>query len=198
MVAPYQLDWYGLTHPYDADTFRFGEALTSVVFVLVVPAYVTLGAAIFALRPANAIGWLCFVPGLLMVAVGWSPGLGTVADAMQNLAWNLMVPPLPITLMLSIFPDGRLLSRRWWAVMVVASAGYVLMALDVYAPGVYVTTGLPEAAGLWVCLAAPLASSVSVVLRWRRGRAQERRQLKWLAYVVVLTVVAVIGMIGSR
>jgi hypothetical protein len=198
LVAPYQLDWYGLTHPYDADTFRFGEALTSVVFVLVVPAYVTLGAAIVALRPANAIGWLCFVPGLLMVAVGWSPGLGTVADAMQNLAWNLMVPPLPITLMLFIFPDGRLLSRRWWAVMVVASAGYVLMALDVYAPGVYVTTGLPEAAGLWVCLAAPLASSVSVVLRWRRGRAQERRQLKWLAYVVVLTVVAVIGMIGSR
>jgi hypothetical protein len=123
LVAPYQLDWYGLTHPFYEGTYRFGEDLASVAFILVIPAYATLGAVIASLRPNNSIGWLCFVPSLLMVAVGWPPGLGTVAGLMQSLAWYLMVPPLPITLMLLIFPDGRLLSRRWWAVVVIASVG---------------------------------------------------------------------------
>jgi two-component system NarL family sensor kinase len=121
LVAPYQLDWYGLMHPFYAGAFSYGEDLSSLVFVLVIPAYATLGAVIVALRPNNSIGWLCFVPSLLMVAVGWPPGLGSVADLMQSLAWYLMVPPLPITLMLLIFPDGRLLSRRWWTVLGIAS-----------------------------------------------------------------------------
>jgi hypothetical protein len=198
LVAPYQLDWYGLTHPLSEGTFLFGEDLAGVAFILVIPAYATLGAVIVALRPKNSIGWLCFVPSLLMIAVAWPPGLGTVADLMQSLAWYLMVPPLPITLMLLIFPDGQLLSRRWWAVVVSASVGYLMTILDVYFPGAYADVDfLPETVGLWASLAALLASSVAVVLRWRRSRAQERRQMKWLAYVVALTVLAVFGMIVS-
>jgi hypothetical protein len=61
---------------------------------------------------------------------------------MQSVAWNLMVPPLPITLMLLIFPDGRLLSRRWWAVVVVALIGVALTALEVYSPRAYAAVGL--------------------------------------------------------
>jgi hypothetical protein len=152
---------------------------------------------IVALRPKNGVGWLCFVPSLLVVAVGWPPGLGNVADLLQTLAWYLMVPPLPITLMLLIFPEGRLLSRRWWAVVVIASVGYLITILDVYLPDAYADLGLPETVGLWASLAALLASSVAVVLRWRRSRAQERQQMKWLAYVVALTVLAVLGMIVS-
>jgi hypothetical protein len=198
LVAPYQLDWYGLTHPLSAGTFLFGEDLAGVAFILVIPGYATLGAVIVALRPKNSIGWLCFVPSLLMIAVAWPPGLGTVADLMQSLAWYLMVPPLPITLMLLIFPDGQLLSRRWWAVVVIASVGYLITILDVYFPDAYADVGfLPETVGLWASLVALLASSVAVVLRWRRSRAQERRQMKWLAYVVALTVLAVFGMIVS-
>jgi len=197
LVAPYQLDWYGLTHPLSEGTFRFGEDLAGVDFILLIPAYVTLGAVIVALRPKNGVGWLCFVPSLLVVAVSWPPGLGNVADLLQSLAWYLTVPPLPITLMLLIFPDGRLLSRRWWAVVVIASVGYLITAFDVYLPGAYADVGLPETVGVWASLAALLASSVAVILRWRRSRAQERRQMKWLAYVVALTVLAGVGMIVS-
>jgi hypothetical protein len=71
------------------------------------------------------------------------------------------------------------------------------MALEAYVPGVYAAVGLPEAVGVWACLTALLASLLAVVLRWRRGREQERRQLKWLAYVVALTAVAGLGMFVS-
>ena len=99
--------------------------------------------------------------------------------------------------MLLIFPDGRLLSRRWWAVVVIAFVGYLITILDVYFPDAYADVGLPETVGLWAGLAALLTSPVAVVLRWRRSRAQERQQMKWLAYVVGLTVLAVLGMIVS-
>jgi len=197
LVAPYQLDWYGLAHPLSEGAFLFGEDLAGVAIIFVIPAYATLGAMIVALRPKNSIGWLCFVPSLLMVAVGWPPGLGNVADLLQSLAWYLTVPPLPITLMLLIFPDGRLLSRRWWAVVVIAFVGYLITILDVYFPDAYADVGLPETVGLWASLAALLASSVAVGLRWRRSRAQERRQMKWLAYVVALTVLAGLGLFVS-
>jgi hypothetical protein len=96
--------------------------------------------------------------------------------------------PLPVTLMLLIFPDGRLLSRRWWAVVAVALAGYLLMYIGVYMPGDYAHMGLPV--GVWLLLAALVASVAAVVLRWRRGTDQERQQLKWLVYVAALPVVA--------
>ena len=81
-------------------------------------------------------------------------------------------------LMLLIFPDGRLPSRRWWAVVAVSSAGYVLSFLGMWK------------VGIWVSIAALLASVAAVILRWRRSKDRERQQLKWLAYVVVLAAVA--------
>ena len=56
LVAPYQLDWYGLTHPLSEGTFLFGEDLAGVAFILLIPAYATLGAVIVALRPKNGVG----------------------------------------------------------------------------------------------------------------------------------------------
>jgi MFS family permease len=100
--------------------------------------------------------------------------------------------------MLLIFPDGRLLSRRWWAVVAVALAGYALTFLGVYMPGDEALLGLPV--GLWISLAALLASVASVVLRWRRSTdRRERQQLKWLVYAVTLAVVAgLAGVAGGQ
>jgi hypothetical protein len=89
--------------------------------------------------------------------------------------------------MLLIFPDGRLPSRRWWAVVSIALAGYALTFLGVYMPGDEAQSGWPV--GVWLSLAALLASVVAVVLRWRRSTDQERQQLKWLVYMVTLAVI---------
>jgi hypothetical protein len=56
VVAPYQLDWYVLTHPFNANVNTEGlcEALGGLVFIFTIPAYATVGAVVATLRPKNA------------------------------------------------------------------------------------------------------------------------------------------------
>jgi two-component system, NarL family, sensor kinase len=49
-----------------------------------------------------------------------------LADALSGLAWFLIAPPLAVTLLLLIYPDGRLPSSRWWVVVVMALASPLL------------------------------------------------------------------------
>jgi tryptophan-rich sensory protein len=203
LVFPYQTSWFSLTHPAYLDGEAIVESLGGLIFVLALPAFATVGAMVATLRPKNGVGWLCLTFGLLLVLVGMRPGgeayriPWNVLGPMQGVAWNLMVPPLPLTLMLLIFPEGRLPSRRWWAVVAIASVGYVLTFLGVYMPGDYAHAGLPV--GAWIAIAALLTSVAAVVLRWRRSTDQERQQLKWLVYVVTLaTVAGLAGLAGGQ
>src|SRR5215211_1476833 len=193
-VIPYQIDWFGLTHPFTLDAEGFVDALGGLIFVVAIAALATVGAVVATLRPKNGVGWLCLALSLLLVLAGVQPYVGVyvvpwyILEPISSVAWNLTIPPLPVTLMLLIFPDGRLLSRRWWAVVAVALAGYALTFLGVYLPGDEAHVGWPV--GVWISLAALLASVVAVVLRWRRSTDQERQQLKWLVYMVALAVIA--------
>jgi hypothetical protein len=124
--------WLGLTNYFWRAPDLFGEVLVSGMMVLAVPAYTTVGAVIASLRPKNGIGWLCLFFSLLLLGASWQPGDLALIDRMevlQNLAWLLLAPPLPLTLMLLIFPDGRPPSRRWWAVAAAAVAGTILVAI---------------------------------------------------------------------
>jgi signal transduction histidine kinase len=132
-------------------------------------------------------------PGLGALGIPWY-----VVDSIQGLAWHLMVPPLPVTLMLLVFPEGRLPSHRWWAVVGIAVVGYALTVLEAYlpySPGAYAAVESLVGIGVWVSLAALVASAAAVVLRWRRRREQERQQIKWLAYMVALTAIAGLGVV---
>ena len=180
-VIPYQIDWFGLTHPFTLDAEGFVDALGGLIFVVAIAALATVGAVVATLRPKNGVGWLCLALSLLLVLAGVQPYVGVyvvpwyILEPISSVAFNLIVPPLPVTLMLLIFPDGRLLSRRWWAVVAVALAGYSLTFLGVYLPGDEAHVGLPV--GVWISLAALLASVMAMVPRWRRSTDQERQQL---------------------
>jgi hypothetical protein len=141
VVIPYQIDWFYLTHPHLLDGEGIVEVFGGLIMVLAIAAFATVGAVVATLRPKNGVGWLCLAVGLLLVLVGVQPGVGAygvpwrVLEPMQSVAWYLTVPPLPVTLMVLIFPDGRLLSRRLWTVVAVAMGGYVLTFLGVFMPG---------------------------------------------------------------
>src|SRR5215218_7007725 len=181
MVIPYQVDWFQLTHLFSLTGEGILDALGGPIFVLAISAFATVGAVVATLRPKNGVGWLCLAFSLLFVLGGGQPGVGAygvpwhVLEPLSSVAFTLSVPPLPVTLMLLIFPDGRLLSRRWWAVVAVALAGYSLTFLGVYLPGDEAHVGLPV--GVWISLAALLASVMAMVPRWRRSTDQERQQL---------------------
>jgi hypothetical protein len=109
-------------------------------------------------------------------------------------------PLLSLALLFLLFPNGRLPSRRWrpvlWSVIVGSAMFCLAGAVD---PGPLLTQksivnpvgirgalgavfGLLGTIGLVILLVASLGSAASLIFRLRRGSAQERQQLKWVAY----------------
>ena len=167
--------------------------------------YATLGAVVVSLQPKNRIGWLRFVPGLLVVLLdGIGPLLADRLNVTFLMEWQstttfgvALVGLLPVTLVLLIFPTGRLPSRRWrfapW--LAVGSTGLAVLAESLQ--GDYISVGVAEVLGLSASLMAFLISVTAVVLRWYLSRGQERQQIKWLTYTVAITVAAGLGAITN-
>jgi hypothetical protein len=192
-------DWYLLSHPRSAASAEeFGAALVFAVFApALILAYATVGAVVASLRLQNGVGWLCLGAGSFAVL---SAFLFWLADRMDlaflvNLQSSLsfvplMVPLLAVTLMLLIFPTGRLPSRRWRIAVWMALAGTGLVTIADSLPNFYSGVEAVGAVGGVASLTALVASASAVVFRWRTSRGQERQQLKWLVYTLAVTIVA--------
>ncbi len=147
-----------------------------------------LGAVILRRQPGHVIGWLLVGVGafewivLLSRAyqfLGFPDGL-----AVENRFSGLFVPAtgLLVVAIPQLFPDGRLLSRRWRPL-----AWFGALAVT-YLTVVFLATasdpGLPPALGVGFVLlgVAAVASVVPAALRFRRSRGTERQQFKWVIY----------------
>jgi signal transduction histidine kinase len=127
----------------------------------------------------------------------------------------LLFPAGAIALLMLVLPDGRLLSRRWrWVarLAVILSALGVLGGIFVAGPLATGTPNFPTPQNpLGVDANGPLGSAFSLfaaawlpgfvvfalaaaapLVRFRRSRGDERQQLKWIAYAVVVSGTAVI------
>jgi hypothetical protein len=182
-------------------------------------AWTATGAVLLVLRPRNALGWLLVVVGVcqaLQQGLAAYGGYGAgVADPPWPLArwaaWpatGLWLPgllPLP-TLLLALYPNGRLPSR-WWRWPVGAAAlgiGLVTLASMLHPyPYSEIAPGPPPVAaptlgivcgvigGVLLVAAAVVIWIGSVVLL--RARSPERQQLAWLLFVVVPLIVVAFG-----
>jgi hypothetical protein len=175
--------------------------------------YATVGALVASRHPRNAVGWLLLTFACMV-------SLGTAADAYATaggLPESLLVawvpqwvwyvwPALILVFLPLVFPDGRLLSPRWRAVVwlelgalaaCIAGAGLRPGRLDVPVPGAN-PFGAPSSAralvsrveggGRILFAIAVLLAGYSLVLRWRRSSALARQQMKWYAYVSLVGV----------
>ena len=117
-------------------------------------------------------------------------------------------PTLGVFLML-LFPDGRLPSRRWRIVVWVTILGAAITALGVaFMPSILLTHrsvenpfevvgviggklttydffGASRLLGMTLLLTSLLAALLSVILRLRRARGDERQQLRWFMFAAV-------------
>ncbi len=105
------------------------------------------------------------------------------------------------------FPNGRLLSPRWRPVAWLAVfAGLVATSFAMFRPAGDETRGIPNPLGIerlegleqfagilsifisasWLGVGA--AAAVSLVVRFRRSGGEERQQIKWVAYAIVLLI----------
>jgi len=184
--------------------------VTGTIFQL---SFSTVGVLIAVCRPRNPIGWLFGWMGLVFAlsfgARLWSdaalvhhPGdLPGAAYAVWIQNWSLSAALTPIILILLLFPDGHPVTRRWRAVVALATLGIVLLLLEEgfaqarlketdypNMPNPLAVDGLARVAQPAELLAAVLLGGtllvgiVSVVLRFRRSKSIERQQLKWLAW----------------
>ena len=204
-------------------------ARPSIVDFLAVSAIIgvfsAVGYAVAARRPGNPVGWLFLVMGLSMATATFTTEyVDRVTFADANLpapviaawfsAWAWTVGPVvALPLAIILFPEGRLPSSRWRALLVLTLALPVgSIVATAVAPGPLVGNedrylnplgvGGPlgelalEVVGSMVVgvasfvLPGVLAIAATVV-RIRRSRGAERQQLKWLLYPVAVFVVAI-------
>jgi hypothetical protein len=188
-------------------------------------AFPLVGALIASKRPENAVGWLCLAVGLLWMLGGVfdyyayygasTPGSVPFPVAMAGISDWIWVPAIGLlgTYVLLLFPNGRLPSRRWRPLAWLSGAVILLLSLGVMlAPGrLDNLAGVRDPFGIegaeWLTAGAyallpllplcMLASALSLVLRYRRSRGEERQQIKWMAFsasvVVVLYAIAMIA-----
>jgi hypothetical protein len=159
-----------------------------VVGLLIGPAFFAQAYAWYALvyRPESLPG------GLAMAWLGewpWFVALGLV-----------------LTFLLLLFPNGRLVSRRWRVVAWAAAANLALgLAWEMFKPTLIAMEAqilpnplaLSQAEDIFQLLEPvvlvglgllTILSAASIVVRFRRARGVERQQLKWFTYATVVSV----------
>jgi hypothetical protein len=183
--------------------------------VPIVVVYAAVGFLIARRQPRNPIGWILIifiVVFLLSDIVGAYAALyyrfghhglplASVAVLLQP-SWAPALLLFPVVILL--FPDGRVASRRWrWVLRAYVLAG-ALASAALFSPAVEAVAhhnvhldgfgdvissgnsqsgplGAAEVVGLCLILVMWLSFVGHQVLSWRRASRERRQQLKWLA-----------------
>ncbi len=203
-------------------------ALAFALFTGITAVYGGVGAFVIGREPRNAVGWILWLTGLLVglnlaatAYADWS--VSTFAAALpgaEAAAWIAQwafSPPLVMALLLLplLFPDGRPPSARWRWVVVLSLLIAVLSATpSMLAPGPLGSSGFQNPTG-WTgdpavldvlgvfnavspLVALPLVVA-SAVVRYRRGTAIERAQLRWFGSTATLSIAALsVAMLASN
>ena len=193
-----------------------------VLFPLALVSYLAVGMLIVWRRTRNAVGWIFCAIGALSALVAFAEGysrwgaLGRVGSVpgTELFAWlstTLAEVPLALlVILLLVFPDGRLMSRRWWPLLWLGVAvNAAVVASLAFSPGplanltaVENPLGIEDAAGALGLLASiagsasplvSLACAAALLLRLRRAHGRERQQLKWFVYCTALGLIVFIA-----
>jgi len=202
---------------------RGENSLEDLVLFVGFSMFAVVGALLMAKRPDNLVGWIL---GTAAVIVGIFPASESYAayvmttrgrpDALAVFgAWAngwywLVLLALVFIYLPLLFPDGRLISRRWLPVALlpaVAIAGVMVLAslaetfrgqdIDYRIDNPIGVEGLAHVEDLPVFVlfggvyaVGAVGAFVSVAVRFRRSRGIERQQLKWFLYAAapILTV----------
>jgi signal transduction histidine kinase len=180
-------------------------------------AFPVMGLLVARHQPTNAVGWLLLGIGLSIYLIFNSAnfaafgvvhyrGLLPFSQVFGFLTGTVWIPFILMLLLFlpMLFPEGKLLSRRWW-LPIVSGLIFALFALvgNMFIP-TQVATGDPAVTNplanptlgkafapfqnlaLPFGLVALVGSVSSVVVRYRRGNSLQRHQLRWFLCALVL------------
>ncbi|MGZ8437434.1 MAG: hypothetical protein ACXWXR_02695 [Candidatus Limnocylindrales bacterium] len=188
---------------------------SNTVSVLILGAsFPVVGWLIASRRRENRIGRMFLAAGVVFALVTFSgayaqyglvvePGslpLPDIAAWLSTLAW---VPAYTLLiLLLLVFPDGRLPSRRWRPILWIAAASAFLMLVPSAIAewpyrGLALLTGasvldpaldtayLLQGVGSALSLIVAVAGAGALVIRFRRSVGTEHQQIKWFAAAAI-------------
>jgi len=189
-----------------------------LVFTSIAASLGFVGALVVTRQPRNAVGWILWVSSIAVAASASAASYsnftmssaGPVLPTTPFIAWVSEIGLTPaitgiIVFIPLLFPNGRLLTRRWRWVAVYGVVVVTLMTIgNMFAPGplndypaIANPFGVPAvgilfqpiefAKGPGVMTAAVLAIASSLV-RYRRAAASERAQLRWFGAAAGLTI----------
>ncbi len=200
---------------------------TTIGVVLLAVGFPLVGAIILRRDPSSRLGWIYLTIGfwqaLNLFSTGYTARAYEVRPAMlpfaAELSWVTIwawVPSFTLftTLGILLFPTGRMPSRRWWPVVVLAGVAFVLSLVPT-AVAAWPYRGLPlelatardvppppgsalatafaiQNGGQIVLMAAMLGSIGGLASRFRRSVGIERQQLKWFVFAAVIDLVIII------
>ena len=194
-----------------------GGPISNLYIAVALLAYPTVGAIVASRRPKNLVGWILCAIGLLFGVEAFAEAypyyaLAAGSDSLPGgvyMAWfsaeSLWLPGLFLgsALLVLLFPNGRLLSRSWRAVVWLAVGGSAITALlFATSPGrispyrisnpfgiernqrsILELLGDLGAATLLVCC---VLAVISIFVRLQSAEGEERQQIKWFAYAAAV------------
>ena len=189
-----------------------GEQPLTADILLFPLAYLTFGAVgalIVSRQPANRIGRLALLVGVLAAVVATLDSYARAGEPLPYREWAALLAAAgfpttlgPILLLVLWFPTGRLASPRWRVVLVTLGVGTLTLALgnllsptfadhpDVPNPlAVPALAGSPlehGGIGWFLVLFAAVAAPLGLVPRLRAARGTERAQLKWVTWAAAV------------
>ncbi len=170
-----------------------------------------VGLLIALQLPRNLIAWILLLGAFL-------PSFQLSAEQTVGAAWSYQSERATLPLLFAwpvavafVFPNGRLLSRRWrWVAGAAAVSFGLTIALKMFDPTPFEPPNedirnpvlgnsfgeLVIDAGLWIpfaigLLASLFAAALAVVVRFRRSVGVERLQMLWLVWAVALIPLAI-------
>jgi two-component system NarL family sensor kinase len=183
-----------------------------IVGIMALLGFCTFGPLIASRNPSNPLGWLFCAAGLSVGVITLTgeyairalvidPGSLPAGEAAAWLTSWLWIPfvLMPGTVMLLLFPNGRLPSPRWrpvlWFCIVTVAVQFAGVAFATGELGGFPTEQNPIGlvprwvlAGGVLIVPAVLLSFASVVVRYRSSRGEERQQLRWVAAAALVWV----------
>jgi hypothetical protein len=198
-----------LSPPGDVDSYM--APIGAAPFALV-------GGLIASRISQNPVGWFLVGSAVIVALQEFmrhyvTYGLVTDSRSLplaQAMAWLLSWTYVPGFVLLFIFlplhfPNGRLLSPRWrWVARLAVFCTVAGVVYSAFSPGEVKDLGIVNPLGvealqpisnlmdnIFFVTAMGLAfvSAISLVLRFRHSRGQERQQIKWLAYAASAIIV---------
>ena len=204
-----------------ASTRIYPDSAMIVLLTLLAFTFTTVGAVVASRRSENPIGWIFCAGGLVLSLVVCANSFTEYAlhtrspDPLPGVgyaAWIATWAPIPTmlliaTMLLLLFPDGRVTSPEWGFVAWTAGIGGVIAALgqalgrhkagtdygsidNPLAVGGIVGNFLLMLSGFgFVLLMLSCLASIAVpFVRLSQAQGQERQQLKWFAYAATVSV----------